>query len=91
MDDVELEAKGKELAQKCWDEDEEFLAKEKIAEWLGKQCVPIPRNFSDLSLTFRVTVVALIKLPCDTIWKALTLRILDSTSPLGIVHQKPRV
>jgi hypothetical protein len=37
MDDTELEAKGKELAQKCWDEDEEFLAKEKIAEWLGTQ------------------------------------------------------
>ncbi|KAF9452365.1 hypothetical protein P691DRAFT_661128, partial [Macrolepiota fuliginosa MF-IS2] len=39
MDDAELEAKAKELAQKCWDEDEEFLAKEKIAEWLGKQFI----------------------------------------------------
>ncbi|KAF5354747.1 hypothetical protein D9756_005253 [Leucocoprinus leucothites] len=36
MDDGELEAKAKELAKKCWDEDEEFLAKDKIAEWLGK-------------------------------------------------------
>ncbi|KAA1471675.1 hypothetical protein DENSPDRAFT_837715 [Dentipellis sp. KUC8613] len=34
-DAVDLEAKGKELATRCWDEDEEFLAKEKIAEWLG--------------------------------------------------------
>ena len=30
----EVEAKGKELAARCWEEDEEFLAKEKIAEWL---------------------------------------------------------
>ena len=37
MDEVELETKAKELARKCWEEDEEFLAKEKIAEWLGKQ------------------------------------------------------
>ncbi|KAJ3570962.1 hypothetical protein NP233_g4061 [Leucocoprinus birnbaumii] len=36
MDESELEAKAKELAKKCWDEDEEFLAKDKIAEWLGK-------------------------------------------------------
>ncbi|TFY70888.1 hypothetical protein EVG20_g2118 [Dentipellis fragilis] len=34
-DAVDLEAKGKDLATRCWDEDEEFLAKEKIAEWLG--------------------------------------------------------
>ncbi len=37
VDEVELEAKAKDLARKCWEEDEEFLAKEKIAEWLGKQ------------------------------------------------------
>jgi hypothetical protein len=37
MDDTELETKGKELARKCWEEDAEFLAKEKIAEWLGGQ------------------------------------------------------
>ncbi|KAG1751509.1 uncharacterized protein EDB91DRAFT_1234857 [Suillus paluster] len=29
------EEKGKDLAAKCYTEDEEFLAKEKIAEWLG--------------------------------------------------------
>jgi len=34
-----MEEQGKELARKCWDEDEEFLAKDKIAEWLGKQSV----------------------------------------------------
>ena len=27
--------KGKDAALRCWAEDEEFLAKEKIAEWLG--------------------------------------------------------
>jgi PH and SEC7 domain-containing protein len=30
-----VEARGKECAKRAWDEDEEFLAKEKIAEWLG--------------------------------------------------------
>lgn len=29
------EERGKELAAKCYQEDEEFLAKDKIAEWLG--------------------------------------------------------
>ncbi|TDL24175.1 hypothetical protein BD410DRAFT_820374 [Rickenella mellea] len=31
----EIERRGKELASRCWTEDEDFLAKEKIAEWLG--------------------------------------------------------
>jgi len=39
IDDSKLEEQGKELARKCWDEDEEFLTKDKIAEWLGKQSV----------------------------------------------------
>lgn len=30
-----LEVKGKELASRCWKDDETFLPKEKIAEWLG--------------------------------------------------------
>ncbi|KAH7923717.1 hypothetical protein BV22DRAFT_1196481 [Leucogyrophana mollusca] len=29
------EERGKELASRCYEEDEDFLAKEKIAEWLG--------------------------------------------------------
>jgi PH/SEC7 domain-containing protein len=33
----DLDIRGKELATRCWTEDEEFLAKEKIAEWLGGQ------------------------------------------------------
>ncbi|KAF8161062.1 hypothetical protein B0H34DRAFT_673104 [Crassisporium funariophilum] len=32
---VDMETRGKELATRCWNENEEFLAKEKIAEWLG--------------------------------------------------------
>ena len=36
---ADLTARGKELASKCWQEDEEFLAKDKIAEWLGGQSV----------------------------------------------------
>jgi PH/SEC7 domain-containing protein len=35
----DMEARGKELASRCWNENEDFLAKEKIAEWLGGQCV----------------------------------------------------
>ncbi|PPQ98627.1 hypothetical protein CVT24_003960 [Panaeolus cyanescens] len=31
----DLETRGKELATRCWNEDEDFLSKEKIAEWLG--------------------------------------------------------
>ncbi|KAG5645208.1 hypothetical protein DXG03_006726 [Asterophora parasitica] len=34
-DSAEMETRAKELASRCWNEDEEFLAKEKIAEWLG--------------------------------------------------------
>ncbi|EMD37830.1 CsMn39, partial [Gelatoporia subvermispora B] len=36
---ADLEARGKELASRCWAEDEEFLAKDKIAEWLGGMLV----------------------------------------------------
>ncbi|KAJ3936950.1 MAG: hypothetical protein NXY57DRAFT_32129 [Lentinula lateritia] len=31
----DMEVRGQELASRCWNEDEEFLGKEKIAEWLG--------------------------------------------------------
>ncbi|CAK5265616.1 unnamed protein product [Mycena citricolor] len=34
-DSEEMDARGKELATRCWNEDEDFLGKEKIAEWLG--------------------------------------------------------
>lgn len=36
---TELDTRAKDMATKCWHEDEEFLAKDKIAEWLGKQSV----------------------------------------------------
>ncbi|GJJ06521.1 hypothetical protein Clacol_000713 [Clathrus columnatus] len=35
LEGEELELKGKELASQCWEDDETFLPKEKIAEWLG--------------------------------------------------------
>lgn len=35
----DIDRRGRELANKCWTEDEDFLAKEKIAEWLGGMCV----------------------------------------------------
>lgn len=39
--DSELETRGKELAGKCWAEDEDFVQREKIAEWLGSMSVLI--------------------------------------------------
>lgn len=36
-DNTDMDSRGKELASRCWNEDEGFLAKEKIAEWLGGQ------------------------------------------------------
>jgi hypothetical protein len=42
-----MDTRGKELATRCYNEDEDFLAKEKIAEWLGGQYVlhyTIPRG-----------------------------------------------
>ena len=38
-DTVDVGVRGKELATRCWEEDEDFLAKDKIAEWLGGQSV----------------------------------------------------
>ena len=35
MDGEDLEARGQELAKRCWMDDETFLPREKIAEWLG--------------------------------------------------------
>ncbi|QRV96655.1 Sec7 guanine nucleotide exchange factor [Ceratobasidium sp. AG-Ba] len=32
---MDIEGRGQSLAARCWQEDESFLAKEKIAEWLG--------------------------------------------------------
>ncbi|KAH9935590.1 uncharacterized protein B0H18DRAFT_1207160 [Fomitopsis serialis] len=38
-DSTDLDARGRELAERCWTEDEDFMAKDKIAEWLGGQSV----------------------------------------------------
>ncbi|KAF8493600.1 hypothetical protein JB92DRAFT_1163112 [Gautieria morchelliformis] len=35
MEGDDMDARGQELAQRCWTDDETFLPKEKIAEWLG--------------------------------------------------------
>lgn len=34
-EEPDIASKAKSLAARCWTEDEEFLVKEKIAEWLG--------------------------------------------------------
>lgn len=31
----DLEGRGKELASRCWNDNEDFLPKEKVAEWIG--------------------------------------------------------
>jgi hypothetical protein len=36
-DESDMEAKAKTLSMRYWNEDEELLAKDKIAEWLGRQ------------------------------------------------------
>ena len=51
---LDIEARAKDFAVKCWTEDEDFLAKEKIAELLGGKCVPIPSMFAGASLTLLV-------------------------------------
>lgn len=38
-DTPDTDVRGQELAARCWNEDEEFLGKEKIAEWLGGKYV----------------------------------------------------
>lgn len=35
MDGDDIEARAQEFAKRCWIDDETFLSKEKIAEWLG--------------------------------------------------------
>ena len=44
---AEMEAKGRDASNRCWEEDEAFVAKDKIAEWLGGMCV---LSFSSLWL-----------------------------------------
>ena len=45
------EERGKELAARCYQEDDAFLAKDKIAEWLGGQYVH-HRCFGDVDGVF---------------------------------------
>jgi len=33
----DLETRGKGLASRCWDDNDDFLPKEKVAEWIGGQ------------------------------------------------------
>jgi hypothetical protein len=47
------EEHGKELAVRCYQEDDGFLAKDKIAEWLGGQYVHF-RSFGDVDGAFNL-------------------------------------
>lgn len=51
-DSLDIESRAKEFAVKCWTEDDEFLAKEKIAEWLGGKCVSDMSRSHHLHITF---------------------------------------
>jgi hypothetical protein len=53
-DPEDMDTRGKELATRCWKEDEEFLGKEKIAEWLGGVCVLL-LTLCSYTLTFSQT------------------------------------
>jgi hypothetical protein len=75
----DMETRGKELAARCWDDNEEFLAKDKIAEWLGGQYV-----FSFFRSAFFcileadiVLVPILTRWPCVIIWICSILRVFD--------------
>lgn len=38
-DPEELESKGEAIAERIWEEDESFKARDRFSEWLGKECV----------------------------------------------------
>ena len=78
---ADLAVRGKELASRCWSEDEEFLAKDKIAEWLGGQFVSrnsnvcdrwliIPAEVSSTKLLYATTWTSLISVICG--WTMLS-------------------
>jgi PH/SEC7 domain-containing protein len=52
LSEEELAEKGKDLASKCWNEDESFLGREKIAEWLGGMLVPFVTFCRNVYLQF---------------------------------------
>lgn len=79
---ADLDNRGKELAARCWEEDEEFLPKDKIAEWLGGQWV-------DLVPSVRLTLNALAgasstKPRCATISTTSTSQTSDWTKRSGM-------
>jgi hypothetical protein len=58
----DMDTRGKELASRCWAEDEQFLAKEKIAEWLGGQSVDVRTRYlyvADFVLRSLINKIAL--------------------------------
>jgi len=67
------EEHGKELAARCYHEDDGFLAKDKIAEWLGGQCVH-PCCFGDVSLTSLLIAVRSTRLRFGITWIISTLQ-----------------
>ena len=73
----DLLTRGKELATRCWEEDEEFMAKDKFAEWLGGQSVRF-RLRSRRSLTCcDLSGAPSTKLPYAIMWTSLTSPVCD--------------
>ena len=80
----DLRARGKDLAARCWIEDEEFLAKDKIAEWLGGQCVNMflaTDQFSPL-----ITGALSIRWLCAIILITSTSLVYDWTTLSGVIN-----
>lgn len=81
-DSVDIEMRGKDLATRCWLEDEEFLAKDKIAEWLGGQSV-LEFSTTDDRSRFNAGVSST-RLLYGIILTSLTSLAYDLTMPSGM-------
>ena len=79
----DLRARGKDLAARCWIEDEEFLAKDKIAEWLGGQCVV---RLATLSNAFPYLLLGALstRLRCAITWIISTSPVCGWTTRSGL-------
>ncbi|KAG1854778.1 Sec7 domain-containing protein [Suillus tomentosus] len=73
------EERGKDLAAKCYTEDEDFLAKEKIAEWLGGN-----GQVNKIALHHYMNYFDFTGLRLDNVFRRLCAKLLTHSS--GVVH-----
>ena len=79
---TDMESRAKDMATRCWQEDDEFLSKDKIAEWLGGTFVVHLSRWFHIDL---LTVVALTSLLCETMSTFLIFQILGSMLLSGTI------